>query len=153
MTAAQLRPSDESPPDASILENAPLLGQGQGAADGLRLGHHRFAAAAHATRGDVAYQGDRRLVDHTATMTGVAIRLASTKPDRYLAGLTNNEGLGAMLSHIGVTPAHGSTRRLVVVPQYESSHCGTSNEEAVMDYAVHPPRQGLPGVRALAGRP
>ena len=77
----------------------------------------------------------------TATMTGVAIRLASTKPDRYLVGLTNNEGLGAMLSHIGcyAALAHGSTRRLVVVPQYESSHYPEHppNEEAVMDYAKY----------------
>ena len=82
-----------------------------------------------------------------AVFSGVAHRLGGMSPlsiidpsTKFFVGLTNDEGLGAMLTHIGCYAdlARGSNRRLVVVPQYTSRHYTDSPVDApAMEYAKY----------------
>ena len=137
----------------SLLENAPLLGGGAGGAAAPAAAssgehHQSHSLSSYLSPQRMRVAATPLLVKAvvaslviTATMTGVAVRLAGVRPpDKYLVGLANDEGLGAMLSHIGCYAhiARATKRRLVVVPQYASPHYPDHPPgEPAMDYAKY----------------
>lgn len=67
---------------------------------------------------------------------------AASRGDKFFVGLSNQEGVGSMLLHIGCYAdlARASHRRLVVVPQYYSEHysdTSTASGEPAMNYSKY----------------